>query len=245
MISGEAGVASEQLLDDVVSDAERTGLDETTGADDEPAQRRPPHPMDREPVKGILRCVHQAGRDDRQQTAENAGQYAEQRDRRVEVHVDRRQSKDRARAQKCTPGHRARGDRPHNRHKAPRPPLEQQELNGEQHRGQRRVERRRHPTGGAGDQQRFALVSGQVQVLREDRSGSASGHDDRSLGTERSARADADRGGDRLQQRDPRLDTALPDEDHLDRLGHPVTADLLRSEPRHQTDDQAAGYRCQ
>ena len=58
------------------------------------------------------------------------------------------------------------------------------------------------PAAAPADQQGLALVGAQVQVLGEDRADRAAGHDDRPLGAERAAGADADRGRDRLEHRD-------------------------------------------
>ncbi len=92
----------------------------------------------------------------------------------------------------------------------------------------RRCERRRHAAGRAGHQQRLALRRGQVKQLRRDRIERAAGHDDRPLGAERPTRTDRDRGRDRLQQRDARLDAAAPQQDRLQRFGNAVAADALR-----------------
>ena len=53
------------------------------------------------------------------------------------------------------------GDRAGQRHRdqAARLPLEQQQLDGQQHGGDRRAERRRHAAGGAGHQQGLALAA--------------------------------------------------------------------------------------
>ena len=83
-------------------------------------------------------------------------------------------------------------DRGGDRNQAARPPLEQEQLDGQQDGGQRRIEGGRHAAGGTGDQQDLAFVGGQVQVLGEDRAESASSHDDRPLGAEWAAGADTD-----------------------------------------------------
>jgi len=90
-----------------------------------------------------------------------------------------------------------------------------------------------------------ALVRRQLERLREDRADGAAGHDDRSLGAERTTGADADRRRDGLQDRHARLNPAAAGEDGLDGLGHAVPADLLRSEAGHQSHDQPADHRGQ
>ena len=126
------------------------------------------------------------------------------------------------------------------RNQAARLPFEQQQFHGQQHRGERRRERRRHAGRRAGDQQRLALGAGQMEELRDQRSERAAGHDDRPFGAERPARADRDRGRQRLEQRDLRLDAAAVDQDRFDRFGNAVAADALRAVARHHADDQRA-----
>jgi hypothetical protein len=65
--------------------------------------------------------------------------------------------------------------------------LEEQQLNRQQHRGDRRVEGGRHAGCGPCYQQRLALGSGQAQVLGEKRANRPAGHDDRPFGAERAA----------------------------------------------------------
>ena len=96
------------------------------------------------------------------------------------------------------------------------------------------------PAAAPGDEQRLALRGREVEELREERADRAARHDDRALRAERPARADRDRGGDGLQDRDLRLDPAAADQDRLERLGDAVAADLLRAEARHQADDERA-----
>jgi hypothetical protein len=50
---------------------------------------------------------------------------------------------------------------------------------------------------------------------------------------------------ERLQQRDPELDTAAADQDRLQRLGKAMAADLVRAIARHQPDVQRAADRDQ
>ena len=51
----------EQLADHVVADAERLREDQAADADDQPADRRPPHPVDRQAVEGVLGGVDRRG----------------------------------------------------------------------------------------------------------------------------------------------------------------------------------------
>ncbi len=61
---GSRGLASEQLADHVVADAERPRLDEPAEADDQPADRRPPHPVDGQAGEAVLGGVDEAGEQD-------------------------------------------------------------------------------------------------------------------------------------------------------------------------------------
>ena len=53
-ISAAGDVALQQRPDGVVADAERLRKDQPADADHEPADRRPPHPVDRQPLERIL-----------------------------------------------------------------------------------------------------------------------------------------------------------------------------------------------
>jgi len=119
------------------------------------------------------------------------------------------------------------------RNQAAGPPLEQQQLDGQQNGCQRSVERRRHAAGGTGNKQRFSFICGQVQVLSQDRTERPAGHDDGSLSAERATGADADRRRNRLEHSNFGFDAAAPGENGLNGLGHPMTANLVRTEPRH------------
>ena len=68
-------------------------------------------------------------------------------------------------------GPQQRGDRAGqgDRDEAPRLPLEQEEFDGQEHGGHRRVERRRHPPRRAGHEQRLALRGREMEDLGDDR----------------------------------------------------------------------------
>ena len=53
-MSGVGGFSADQRLDHVIADAERLREDQAADADDQPADRRPPHPVDRQAVEGVL-----------------------------------------------------------------------------------------------------------------------------------------------------------------------------------------------
>ena len=132
--------------------------------------------------------------------------------------------------------------RGHDRDEAARLPFEQQQLDREHDRGERRAEDAGHAGGGAGDQQSLALGRAQGEQLREQRADRAAGHDDRPFGAERAAAADRHRRRQGLQQRHLQRQLALAEQDGLDRLGDAVAADLVRPEARHQPDDQPADH---
>ena len=132
------------------------------------------------------------------------------------------------------PGGDGAGDR--NQHHRPRPPLEDQQLHAEEHRGNRRSEDRAHTARCAGHEKAAPLDRGQVKELAEHRANRAARQDDRTFGTERSAAADADRTRNRLEHRHARLRLAAADQDGLHRLGNAMAADSLRPVSCHETD---------
>ena len=52
-------VPGQQIGDDVVADTERARLDQAAEADEEAADGRPPHPVDRQALERILQGVEQ------------------------------------------------------------------------------------------------------------------------------------------------------------------------------------------
>ena len=131
----------------------------------------------------------------------------------------------------------------HDRHQAARLPLEEQELDGEEDRGDRRAESGRHASGGAGDEQRLSFGGRHVEHLGDDGAEGAAGHDDRPFRAERTAGADRDGRRQRLEDRDLRLHPALADQNGLNGFGDAVPANALRAVTGHETDDQACRRR--
>src|SRR5207237_1443788 len=162
-------------------------LDDAAEADDEATDRGPPHPMNRNLREEILERINA----EREERGESAGEEAAR-----DARADRRQ-----RHERQVRGHRKerpgteqmaakerRGDaRERDRDQAARFPLEQEELHGEERARDRRRERRGHARGGARDEQRLSLGRREPEELRDHRAERAAGHDDRSLGAERSA----------------------------------------------------------
>jgi hypothetical protein len=227
IISDIVALSLQQFADHVVADAERARLDQTAHPNDQPADRGPPHPVDLKPGEGVLGEVHERRRGDRQQPAAETREHTQELDARADVRCANAQPKHRSRSKQRPAQHRAGAHRGDDRDEAPRPPLEQKQLDREQHRGQRRVERRRHPACGARDEQSLAFVGARVQELCQHRPDGAPGHDDRALRAERPTGADAHRRRDRLQKGDTWLYATLACENRLDRLRHPVTTDAL------------------
>ena len=99
------------------------------------------------------------------------------------------------------------------------------------------------PAAAPATSRRSPLGGGEMEELADDRADGTAGQDDRSLGAEGAAGADADGARDRLQDGQAGLDPAAVDEDPLHRLGDAVAPDLLGAEPGHQPDDQTAADR--
>src|SRR5581483_960996 len=89
------------------------------------------------------------------------------------------------------------------------------------------------------------LGAGEVEELRHHGAEGTARHDDRPFGAKRAARADGDRGGERLQEGDPWLHPAPVDQDRLNRLRDAVAANPLRAVARYQPDDERTNHRDQ
>jgi hypothetical protein len=234
-------LAREQVGDDVVSDAERPRAEEPAEADGQAADRGPPHPMDRKLLEEVFERVHAQGEQRREAAREQAAPDAGGDGMPVQRARVIRYGEEWTGSQQVGADERCGRARERHRDEAARLPLEEQQLDGEQRRGHGRAERRGHPGGGPGHEQRLALGARQVEELRNDRSECAARHDDRALGAERAARSDRDGARQRLEQRDARLHAAALDEDGLDGLRDAVAADAIGAVAGHQPDDDPAG----
>src|SRR5579871_3087136 len=67
------------------------------------------------------------------------------------------------------------------------------------------------------------------------------GHDDGAFRSEWSAAADGDGRGERLENRQARLDAAAVDENRFDSFRNSVAADALGAIARHESNDESAG----
>ena len=118
--------------------------------------------------------------------------------------------------------------------------LEQQQLDCQQHRGDRRAEDGGHAGDRARDQQRLAFSTAQMKVLGDQRAERAAGHDDRSFRAERAAAADGDRRRQRLEHGDLGRHLALAEQNGFDRLRYAVAANRLAAVAGDQADDETA-----
>jgi hypothetical protein len=148
------------------------------------------------------------------------------------------------RAGACIRGMNTRGHarRHRKRNERARRELEEQQLDREDDRGKRRTERRGHTRGRARGEQNLALRRRHSQHLAEQRTEGTAGHDDRTLGTERTAGADRDRSRHRLRDGSVRLDATLSHEHRFHRFRDAVTFDDGRPQ-REQRHEQPAGHR--
>jgi hypothetical protein len=224
-----------------VTDAEGARLDQATETDDDPTDRRPEGPMNRELPEQVLESVTGRGEHDRERgTAEPHPRRSEDGERGPAAVAHHR--KERRGLHEAVCGHQpaehgrddgGEGDRCHRAGS----PLEDQQLDPEERRGDRSAEDSRHPAAGAGNEERPAFCRREIEVLRKHRSDRPAGQDDRPLRAKGSAGADRDRSRDRLQDRKTRFDLAATDEDRLHRFGDAMASDALGPEVRHRTDD--------
>ena len=138
-------------------------------------------------------------------------------------------------------GGKSAGD--HQRDKRPRLEFKQQQFDGQNHAGDRRVEGRRHARRRAAGQQNFALGSGGMKRLSDQRADGAAGLDDWAFRAERAAGADGDGRGNRFQDRHSRLDAAAIDQYRFHSFGNAVALDLRGPILRHEADDNSADDR--
>ena len=236
--------AAQQAVDQFIADAEHARIDPAADADEDRADRRPPHPVNRQLLRTHLRRHRPApsANPNRTRPAMPTTQPASHRPTTERAHAPR-PGKSGPRPSNGTRSSRRddRGDG--HRNETARLPFEQQQLDREQTRRDRRGEDRRHARRRAGHEQRLALRRGEMKQLREERTERAARHDDRTFRAERTAGADRDRRRDRLEDRDLRLDQAAAEQNRFERFGNAVAANFLRAVARHQPDDQRADDR--
>ena len=211
-------------------------------ADGDPPNRRPPHPVNRQVLEAVLDPVDGA-RDVDGEVADERADDGVRRQRLAGRPRQQRHGEDR-RGAGIEHAHRGGdGARQRDGDDRARAELEEEKLDGQEHRGDGTAEGRRHTGGGAGREQRLALGRGGLDDLPEERAERAAGGDDRPFRAERAAGADGDRGREWLEERDARRDAALVEQHLLHGLGDAMAADGLRSVARHDADDDAADDR--
>src|SRR4051812_7852047 len=77
-----------------------------------------------------------------------------------------------------------------------------------------------------------------MEKLADHRPERPAGHDDRTFRPERTTRANRNRRRKRLQNSQPRMNTAPVHQDRFNRFRNAMSSNALRPIPRHQTDDQ-------
>jgi hypothetical protein len=181
-------VALQKLGDHVLADTQGTRLEVSADTDDHAAQRRPPHPVDRQAMEQVFHAVDRQRQQQRKHTSaqpeqSGASQCLPGQGAGVRLHIrDERPPFEKERAEGGGHG-TGQGDG----EEAARLQLEEEQLDGQQDGGDRCAEGRRHAAGGAGHKQRLALGSGEVERLCQQRPARPAGHDDRALGAERPA----------------------------------------------------------
>jgi hypothetical protein len=124
-----------------------------------------------------------------------------------------------------------------------RPVLEQQQFDREQHGSHRGAERRAMPAAAPAASSVLRSSAVMWKQLPDHRAQRAARGDDWALRAERPARADRDRGRQRLEEHHLRRHAALVEEHLLHRLGNPVPANRLRSIARDEPDENRSDNR--
>jgi hypothetical protein len=194
-------------------------------------------------LEGVFGGVHRLRQERGQPASEQARKHAAGHRDRPDERRMRCHGKQRPEADDVAAHHGGSDTRQRDRDDAAWLPLEEQQFDGEKHRGERGREGGRHAGRRSGHQERLSFGAGEVQELGDERAHGAAGHDDRPFGAERPAGADRNRRRQWLEQRDLRLDAAAVDENRFDRLRNAVAADPARSVAGHQADEQRAGHR--
>jgi len=156
----------EEVVDGVVADAQRAGIEQTAKPDHRAAQEGPPHPVYRNLAKQVLARIDEP----REQPRSEAGGDPEGERDDEPVRGQRGVWRHRKEGSRAEQGHAQRArDRRGAGHgdEAARLPLEQEQLHSEQRRGQRRAEHRGHPTRCAGDEQGLPFRRRQMERLAE------------------------------------------------------------------------------
>ncbi len=146
----------EQCLDIAIPCAEHMGIDQAAQPNHDGPCRRPPHPVQREAVKQVLNAIEKV----RQDRGFHPDQHAKCDRQRGHLPAARRRGLEREH-RSAADERRAPGERyqhaDHHRHQASRLPFEQQHLDRQQDRSERRSEDRAHTGGCTGHEQGLSL----------------------------------------------------------------------------------------
>ena len=97
-----AHVALEQRADGVVTHAQRLRENEPAQSDHQPADRRPPHPMDGQLRKCVFGCVDRAGEQRREHAGQQPADHAAKQSLRSDEYRMRRNRKQRSKHRECS-----------------------------------------------------------------------------------------------------------------------------------------------
>src|SRR5271155_2181126 len=178
-------------------------------------------------MEGVFGGVYGDGQESGQGATEQAYEHARQQAMHADIEWVFRDREKRAKAQKITTQDCRGGAGESDRNEAAGLPFKEQQLDSQEHGGERRGEGGGHARSGARDEQRLALGAGEMEELGDHGADGAAGHDNGAFRAEGTARADGNRGRDWFEKGDLGLDAAAVDEDGFDGLGNAVSADAL------------------
>ena len=133
--------------------------------------------------------------------------------------------------------------RDHERNERARLEFKQQQLDGENHSGDRSVEGGRHAGSGAAGEQHFALDRRGVERLADQRADRSARLNDRAFRAERAAGADRNGRRDGLQDGHTRGDPAAVEQHRLHGFRNAVALDFRRAVLGHDAHNEAADDR--
>ncbi len=118
--------------------------------------------------------------------------------------------------------------------------FKEQQLDGENHTGDRSVERGRHAGGSAAGKQHFALDRRGVEGLTDERADRSASLNDRALRAKRTAGADRNGRRNRLEDRYTRRDPAAVEQHRFHGFRNAVALDFRRAVLGHDADNESA-----
>ncbi len=180
-------MALQQLADNIVTYTQRLGIEQAANADNQTAQRRPPHPVNGQEAKAILASINGHSQQGREGTGQQPDQRAGQDIHRANKGGMRRGGEQWSQADDIAAQHIGGNAGERDRDQAARLPLEEQQFNRQQHRSDGGGKGRSHTSGSSSHQQGLTLAASQTKKLREHRTKGTAGHDNRSLRAKRPA----------------------------------------------------------